>query len=160
MLYSETAMAIHSKGLKTWNHPLRQISWDHWLCCLFWYITSLCSGVCKYKYIHACIHSLLVSAHVLAGDKQHQFHWDQLRKFGGLGPNEYPRDIRCIWAWLFIEKNIPRVFPAFSKQKQWNNYTSWWWNQPSWKILVKMGSSSPSSGENETKYLKHFETTT
>ena len=31
--------------------------------------------------------------------------------------------------------------------------SSWWLNQPIWKILVKMGSSSPNRGEN-TKYLK------
>ena len=31
--------------------------------------------------------------------------------------------------------------------------TSWWLNQPLWKTLVKMGSSSPNGGENK-EYLK------
>ena len=49
-----------------------------------------------------------------------------------------------------------RTFSS-KKSSNWNwnveNFSSWWLNQPIWKILVKMGSSSPTRGENK-KYLK------
>ena len=61
---------------------------------------------------------------------------------------------------------LPRVPPAFSdssngfsnqsetkSQKILKIISSSWWFQPLWKILVKLGSSSPNRGEHK-KYLK------
>ena len=36
------------------------------------------------------------------------------------------------------------------------NWTGWWLNQPIWKILVKMGSSSPNRGENKNIWNHHL----
>ena len=67
------------------------------------------------------------------------------------------------WIWVIITNNggilifelvvEPTLFLALS-QSLLQRLLAWWLNQPSWKIWVKMASSSPIFGVKIKKYLK------
>ena len=67
-------------------------------------------------------------------------------------------------AVLFIGDKVPqrwgrsrsekrRSWEAPNKNERFTGLPSWWWNQPRWKIFVKMGSSSPIFGMKHKKYV-------
>ena len=59
----------------------------------------------------------------------------------------------CLWGWDFGVDLVGAKQLIWAEPHDSYTYPSWWLNQTIWKILVKMGSSSPNRDEHK-KYLK------